>query len=155
MERRLRFVTVLVVVILLAGGTAVAAGFYQEATSDCTSGNALSTYPLEGNRSGTAPEAVAFEDLSPEEQRIFLEALEDEHNVSRTYEDWSPSLFADVRTVNYRGQQYRVTEVETDCASLSATLLKMGGAGLVLVGLGMLLVTVVWQGSIRARTMSY
>jgi hypothetical protein len=125
-------VAIVGIVLMLFGGTMIAGGTYQQATSDCTSANGL--HVTEAPGTGSDDEATHFDDLSPVEQRIFLEAYTGENNSSREYEDWSRSWFDDVRSVTYRGERFQVSVFTTACDQEDGPNLKHVGISTVLVG---------------------
>lgn len=149
MARLLRLVVVLGAVLVLTGGATAAFGVYQGATSECGSGTKLMVSHLGPDEStGT----IAFEDLSPEERRIFLDALRDENNMTDRGNSTS-ALLQDDRIIAYRGVLYHVDEVVVDCRVPFGSQLEVGGTALVLIGGGILVPSIVWQHSRKLRTL--
>lgn len=136
---------VLGAVLVLAGGATAAVGVYQEVTYDCPPGFVLSLDQLGPNES---PEAtgVPFEDLSPEQQRVFLDAFRDDHGVT----DYTPVL--DGYVVAYRGSRYRVDGLYVLCDEPAyISQLKRGGTALALGGAAVLMPAIVWHRSESVR----
>ena len=78
-----RIVGAVGVILLLIGGTGVVWGSYVQATDDCESGSSLSISPHAANKDpDPQTDPVAFGDLSPMEQRLFLEAYTSTDNSS-------------------------------------------------------------------------
>lgn len=149
MARLLRLVVVLGAVLILTGGVAVAFSVYQEATSECESGAQLLVSRIE---SGESTGAIAFEDLSAEERRAFLDALRDENNVTDSDTSTSPHL-QDDQIISYRGELYHVDEVIVECRISFGPQLKMGGTALALVGAGLIVPAIVRRHSRKLRAL--
>lgn len=124
------------VVLILLGGAMIAGGTYRQATSDCKSVEGL--HVTTSSPGGSNGAVTSFDDLSPVEQRIFLEAYTDDDNSSRSYENWSASWFDGVQAVSYRNETYRVSVFTTACAEENRLNFKLVGIAIVLVGTAVL-----------------
>ena len=125
-------------ILLLIGGTGVVWGSYVQATDDCESGSSLSISPHAANENADPQtDPVAFGDLSPMEQRLFLEAYTSTDNSSDVPERWPPSRFDDTRVVTYRNQQYDIKPTVVDCG-VSGKTATLGGVASSVVGVGLL-----------------
>lgn len=141
----LRSISILSIVLLLIGGTGFAWGSYEQATTPCESGYLLGVEYVEADESpDSSYERVSFDNLSAVEQRILLEALTGERNMSRSYED---SEFGNVShaVVTYRGEQYLTQTVVNDCMRQRATFSRIGGILLALIGVGGLALVTAWR----------
>lgn len=138
MPSRFRIVALLGVVLVLAGVAGFGTGSYLEASNDCVSGTVLDVDPVEEN--GTSDldgNTTAFEDLSPDEQRVFLEAYTDDGDGSGwsdTYANWSQSWFDGMgafdsapRYVRYRGGYYETTIGHVDCGLSAGPFVRIAG----------------------------
>ena len=125
-------------ILLLIGGTGVVLGSYSQGVDNCESGSSISISSFvadDNTNSQIAP--VPFDDLSPVEQRIFLEAYTRTHNISDIYQEWSTSRFEDIRAVTYQQQQYEISHIVTDCGISTGKFIKFGGIVSVVIGLGL------------------
>lgn len=129
-------------VILLLLGTVFFSGGYFLSDGECTSGYALDLDRAEGSDTNTTEGNVTnFEDLSPMEQRIFLEAyvdLADRSGSSDVYAEWPEGRFgmgSDTPLyVDYRGELFE-TEIHTvDCGLPTDELLQSFGVFLGSIG---------------------
>lgn len=136
-----RYAAAIGAVLVVLGGAGVAVGGIQAAAASCDSGQSLYVSTTEGTDS-TDP--VAFEELSPVEQRIFLEAVTDENDVSRDYDEWS-SWFERVDAVTYRGQTYEVTRIHSDCVPGFGRVFLFFGLPVVFAGLWLFVPAYFWR----------
>ena len=86
-------------------------------TDECRSGTALHVSPTSPDADDHTEGLRGFDELTPVEQRLFLEAYTDDHDSTDVYENWSRSWFDDVRSVAYRGERYAVTVAVVDCGA--------------------------------------
>ena len=134
-----RIVEVTGLILLLIGSTGIVSGIYNQGVDDCESGSAISISALTtDNNISSQAELISFDNLSPMEQRIFLEAYTSTYNISEIYQKWPISRFDDVRAVTYQRQQYEVSKIVTDCGISIGRLIKFGGIVSAVIGLGFL-----------------
>lgn len=136
----LRTVSLFGLVLLLLGGGGVALGSVVSATDTCTSGYGITLYPLDGNESvDSEAGVVAFEELPPVEQRVFLEAYTDPdrqdggYGSSPAYEDGVP-WNNDVQFVEYRGERFEVSGWVGDCGPGYGPVLRVFSTPVALLG---------------------
>ncbi|MFC4358804.1 hypothetical protein ACFO0N_12710 [Halobium salinum] len=135
----LRTVSLVGLTLLLLGAAAVGGATVGAVPNDCTSGHGVSVHALGADESvDPGTEVVAFEDLSPVEQRVFLEAYTDRENgndygSSPVYEGGVP-WDTDARVVEYRGERYEVGTWVADCGPGYRFVLGFGGGAVALVG---------------------
>lgn len=139
MDKLPRFALVVGAVLVLAGGTATAAGTYQELTADCPPSDVLLVDQLGPNES-PEKEGVPLEDLSAEQQRVFLDALRNEDNTTGSATGITATVLDDY-VVTYQGKRYSITQVHIDrfdCEPAYASLLMRGGPALAFAGAGLM-----------------
>lgn len=124
------------IIALLLGGLLIGSGLYSPTT--CTSGRGISVSPVAPSESVNPNQSVPFVELSSDEQRIFLSALEDENHQSRTYSDGPQPQFANVRAVTYKGEEYEITTWYNDCFSTPLSLFTFAGLASAVLGVGIL-----------------
>ena len=134
-----RLGAVVATVFLLLGVAGIVGGGYVEVTDTCESGHALDISRLSENNTGyNASNDVPFAELSPVEQRIFLEAYTDEHGISPIYEEWPESRFEGTTVIEYRDARYQASKIIWDCGGTPGMFLIAGGVVSVLVGVGVI-----------------
>lgn len=111
-------------ILLVLGVVFAGIGQYQAATDPCVSGTYLSV----DETPSPDEDPVAFESLSPVEQRALTDALEGNASPLRSYDGR-----VDVpRYVRYRNATYEAVEGSLDCGPEGLVLKVVGGAGLIL-----------------------
>ena len=152
MFERLHFMGQIGVVLLLLDSMGFFGGHFVQGQSDCVSGTQLVVKKApETNVTIVENNTTAFADLSPDEQRIFLEAYTDSadnRRYSDTYENWSDEWFdseqwGEPRYVEYRSEYWELILFAKDCglgagmsAQFGGTLtLGLGGALLIITGI--------------------
>lgn len=122
--------------LLVVGSLAFAFGSNMAAAYSCVQGTSLSLSPVSDETESNG-EIVEFDDLTPVEQRIFLEGYTDRNKLSDIYGNWSSEWFGDdsyYGAVVYRGTTYSIERSPTVCGLPPGTFLRPGGLALLLVG---------------------
>lgn len=129
-------------VILLLLGPVFFSGGHFSSGRECTSGYALVLDRAEGSETATSEENVTnFEDLSPMDQQIFLEAyvdLDDRAGSSDVYAEWPGGRFGmgsyTPLYVDYRGELFETEIHAVDCGLPADELLQSLGVFLGSIG---------------------
>lgn len=129
-------------VILLLLGTVFFSGGHFLSGGECTSGYALVLDRAEGSDTNTTEGNVTdFEDLSPMDQQIFLEAyvdLDDRPGSSEVYAEWPEERFGlgsyTPLYVDYRGERFETEIHAVDCGYPIDKLLQLLGVFLGSIG---------------------
>lgn len=134
-----RSIATLGAILVVLGAVGFAGGTYLLWTDECRSGTELHVSTVSSDADDRTEGLRAFDELTPVEQRVFLEAYTDDHDSTDVYENWSRSWFDDVRFVAYRGERYEVTVAVVDCGAPGRELRNRGVhgalAGLAALGL--------------------
>lgn len=129
-------------VILLLLGTVFFSGGHFSSGGECTSGYALDLDRAEGSNDSAVDRNVTdFEDLSPMDQQIFLEAyvdLADRSGSSDVYAEWPDERFGLSSStplyVDYRGELFETSIHAVDCGLPADELLQSLGVFLGSIG---------------------
>jgi len=137
------------VVLLLLGSMGFFGGHSVQAQNDCVSGTQLVIEKApKTNMTMLENNTTAFADLSPDEQRIFLQAYTDSADNRRhsdTYENWSDEWFdseqwGEPRYVKYRSEYWELMLFARDCGLGAGMFAQFGGILSLALG-GALLIT--------------
>ena len=149
--------------LILIGGAGFAGGNVIQAQDDCVSGTGLEIANVTPqNTTAVMNQTAPFSDLSPDEQRIFLEAYTDsteDQRLSEPQMNWSDSWFVRessstdrfgeqsrrIRYVNYRNESWQVTIFHADCGVSSGTFIWIGGVLVSILGGLVLAIAGLWH----------
>lgn len=128
------------VVLVLLGGVGFAAGSVMAAQYDCVSGTELAIDRVA--EPDTDNNTTAFAELSPVEQRLFLEAYTSssgDRRYGERYANWSEGWFngsSGPAYVEYSGEYWELSFFAADCGVSVGVFVRGGGAlGALLGGL--------------------
>lgn len=154
MDSKIGFASRLGVALVLLGGAGFAAGSVMLAQYDCVSGTALGIEKVaEPNSTAVTGNTTEFLELSPVEQRIFLEAYTDSSDNWRhgeTYANWSGEWFDSGRSyrpgyVEYRDEYWELLLHASDCGGSAGVFVRIGGVLCSIIGGVVLTVSGLWR----------
>lgn len=131
------------VVLLLVGSTGFGVGSGMAAQDDCVSGTELGIDRVAApNTTAVTRNTTAFTELSPVEQRLFLEAYtesDDDRRYSDRYANWSEAWFdsghpSGPQYVAYRGEYWELAFFAADCGVSVGVFVRIGGVLALLLG---------------------
>jgi hypothetical protein len=150
-------------VLVLIGGTGFAGGNFIQAQDDCVSGTGIEIANVSSqNTTAFMNQTAPFSELSPDEQRIFLEAYTEsteEQRLSEPQMNWSDSWFVRessttdqfgdqsrrIRYVEYRNEYWELTIFHADCGVSSGTFIWIGGVLVLVLGGSVLAIAGLWR----------
>jgi len=93
---------------------------------------------------------VHFHELSPSEQRIFLESYTSDPSFSDVYSNGQAMGFLSIDSVEFRNSTYEIELDNTTCGPDDGTFVKRFGAGIILLGLVFPVLVTFWR-DLRSR----
>jgi len=149
--------------LVLIGGAGFAGGNVIQASDECVSGTGIEIVSVTPQNTTTyMNQTEPFSELSPDEQRIFLEAYTDsteDQRLSEPQMNWSDSWFVressstdrfeeqshGIRYVEYRNEYWELTTFHADCGVSSGTFIWIGGVLVSILGGLVLAIAGLWH----------